>query len=447
MRTYLSIATSNLICIVAGSLLCYGSITETPAVGTGCLIAGALLLVGCFGWLLLKFQPAMQWLTQVAKSPEQVDSAPAGAAEIIAIGQRFLRVSSDSIRANADASLELDAIRKFVASVDRRNSVRIADQSGSTLNQLKDVFESLSRTLGEDVKQTLTSGKELQRNTEKLVGGVEQQSQAITSTTSLVNKVATQIEQVYQNVKAAVSSSGIVRDHSDQSLNRFGTLIDHMKKVRNDSSVRERKLSVLGQHTREIGSIVETIGTISSRTDMLALNASIESVRAGEHGRGFAVVAEEVRTLAEQSAQAVLDITARIESIQLETRQTVAGASDEHKQLDEVLQLATETLDELKEINDAASQSANSVNDISYATQKQLVLTQEIVESLASNNEVSKGNRGVAEGVLWTARNLGDVGNRMDDAVSILKRQANANTNYSLPASSDLPFADRPANA
>ena len=247
-----------------------------------------------------------------------------------------------------------------------------------------------------------------------------------------------QIEHVYQNVKSAVSSSSVARDHSDQSLSRFGKLIDQMKKVRNDSSVRERKLSVLGQHTREIGSIVETIGTISSRTDMLALNASIESVRAGEHGRGFAVVAEEVRALAEQSAQAVLDITARIESIQLETRQTVAGASGEHEQLDEVLSLAPETLGELKEIYGAASDAASSVNDISMATKKQLLLTQEVVESLASNSEVSKNNRGVAEGVLWTAKNMSDSGSRLHDAVSALKHQANSNNGRSFPSAAHV---------
>ena len=439
MRTYLSIATSNLTCIIAGALIAYGVMSETSPAGTACLIAGAVLLIGCFGWLLIKFQPAMQWLNQVADSPKQVNSIPrGGAAEITAIGERFLRLTNERHRTNADALSELESIRRFLTAVDRPGALA-SDQSGSTLHQLRTLFAGLSRSLGEDVQQSITNTKELHRNTEKLVGGVEDQSQAITATTSLVNKIAMQIEHVYRNVKSAVSSSSVVRDHSDQSLSRFGTLIDQMKKVRNDSAVRERKLSVLSQRTREIGSIVETIGTISSRTDMLALNASIESVRAGEHGRGFAVVADEVRTLAEQSAQAVLDITARIESIQLETRQTVAGASDEHQQLDEVLSLATETLDELKEINGAASEAANSVNDISFATQKQLVLAQEVVESLASNSEVSKNNRGVAEGVLWTAKNMGEAGGRLNDAVSVLKHQAISSTEPSFSTTVNVP--------
>jgi len=435
MRTYLSIATSNLICVTAGALMVYGAGLKTSSIGTACLVIGAILAVGCFGWLMLKFQPTMQWLYQIAKEPEQVTSTPAGGpAEITAIGERLLRQANDRRRADELALEELDRIRQFLSSIDRRGGGQTTDQTGSTLRQLENVFQSLSRAFDEDIKQSLTSGKELQRNTEKLIDGAEQQSQAISTTTSLVNKIAMQIEQVYNNVKAAVSSSNVVQEHSDQSLSRFGKLLDQMKKVRNDSSVRERKLTVLGQHTREIGSIVETIGTISSRTDMLALNASIESVRAGEHGRGFAVVAEEVRTLAEQSAQAVLDITARIESIQLETRQTVAGAADEHQQLDEVLALATETLAELKEINGASSQATNSVNDISYATQKQLVLAQEVVQSLASNSEVSKNNRGVAEGVLWTAKTMGETGSRLSDAVSLLTNNAKQTSNTMAPA-------------
>lgn len=447
MRTYLSIATSNLICCIAGALITYGALSETSSAGTACLIVGLALLIGCFGWLVLKFQPAMQWLYQIAQDPEKATATPTGgAAEITAIGDRLLRQSNDRRRANEYALDELDHIRQFLSSVDRRAGVQSDEQAGSTLRQLENVFQNLSRALSQDIKQSLTSGKELHRNTEKLVGGVEQQSQAITTTTSLVNKIAMQIEQVYNNVKAAVSSSNIVQEHSNQSLSRFGKLLDQMKKVRNDSSVRERKLTVLGQHTREIGSIVETIGTISSRTDMLALNASIESVRAGEHGRGFAVVAEEVRTLAEQSAQAVLDITARIESIQLETRQTVAGATDEHQQLDEVLALATETLAELKEINGASSQAANSVNDISHATQKQLVLAQEVVQSLASNSEVSKNNRGVAEGVLWTAKTIDEASGRLSNAVSMLNSHENPTSNAPIPATQPVPTGP-PVNA
>ena len=72
----------------------------------------------------------------------------------------------------------------------------------------------------------------------------------------------------------------------------------------------------MGKRSEEIGGIVNTINVIAERTNMLSLNASIEAARAGDAGRGFAVVAEEIRNLADRSAQATSDIAAIIRSLQ-----------------------------------------------------------------------------------------------------------------------------------
>ena len=74
----------------------------------------------------------------------------------------------------------------------------------------------------------------------------------------------------------------------------------------------------LGENSKEIGQIVETISGIAGQTNLLALNAAIEAARAGEQGKGFAVVAEEVRKLAEQSKAAAERIANLIEGIQKE---------------------------------------------------------------------------------------------------------------------------------
>ncbi|MDT3765115.1 methyl-accepting chemotaxis protein [Priestia filamentosa] len=72
----------------------------------------------------------------------------------------------------------------------------------------------------------------------------------------------------------------------------------------------------LEKHAKQVEDITSLVGDISRQTNLLALNASIEAARAGEHGEGFAVVAEEVRKLADESAQAVKSITKPIQNIQ-----------------------------------------------------------------------------------------------------------------------------------
>lgn len=81
----------------------------------------------------------------------------------------------------------------------------------------------------------------------------------------------------------------------------------------------------LGKCSQQIGTIVEAIRKIASQTNLLAINASIEAVHAGEHGRGFAVVANEVRTLAEQSRKAATEIERMTKSIQQGVAAAIAG--------------------------------------------------------------------------------------------------------------------------
>ncbi|PNB76989.1 methyl-accepting chemotaxis protein, partial [Pseudomonas sp. FW305-BF6] len=98
------------------------------------------------------------------------------------------------------------------------------------------------------------------------------------------------------------------------------SLVSDVREMEKSSEESLHSVKQLEKHTKEVEKIIGFVGEIAAQTNLLALNASIEAARAGEHGRGFAVVAEEVRKLADQSADAVQGITNLILNIQHEVK-------------------------------------------------------------------------------------------------------------------------------
>jgi methyl-accepting chemotaxis protein len=316
----------------------------------------------------------------------------------------------------------LAELKKLVTKLDRRNHEFGRDGLPiDCATQLHSILKGCGSELDSSIRQAIACGQEIHRATEEIVIGSEAQSDSVEKTTSYIEQLTSRIITVCDGAEAALESSTKAKSTANKGLQQFQELVEEMKQIRNQAAARERKLQALGQHTKEIESIVQTIGTLSSRTDLLALNASIESVRAGENGRGFAIVAEEVRALAEQSAQAVMDITRRIEMIQLETHQSISVASGEHDQMHGAIKRVTDTLDSLQHIFDAASSSSLGLTEISNSTNQQLQLTREIIVALERSTETSRKNRSRAEGANWTAKTLGQISQQLENSLDMFR--------------------------
>jgi len=206
---------------------------------------------------------------------------------------------------------------------------RIADSLNDMLRALNYVLLEVRRAT--DVVSQ--SAAELQMSTWRLSAGAQQQERQVSDISATIEEMAASVQQVSDN---ATTAAGVAREAlaiTNEGRQVVGEAVQGMNTVREIVLQSAKKIKHLGESSQEIGEIVQLISDVASRTNLLALNASIEAVRAGEHGRGFSAVAQEIRSLANNSAEAAKQVAAKIKGIQNETNAVVVSMEQSTQQV------------------------------------------------------------------------------------------------------------------
>jgi methyl-accepting chemotaxis protein len=372
-----------------------------------------------------------------------------GLQEVDRLGVRLRTLVQRWMEAAASSREQTRELEILIKRLNRRGGQQGVPRGKALGTTLRQQLGSITSTATTELNQILNCSKEIERHIREIALGAQDQSDAVNKTTTYVEQMSANIDSVAKNAGAAQRAAVSTRDSASAALNLVRELIDGMNRIRTHVEASESRLRSLGDHSQEIGSIVEMIGAISSRTDMLALNASIESVRAGEHGRGFAVVAEEVRKLAEQAAQATREVAGLIESIQLETQESIALMAEEREEVEAEVARVNAAGDALERISQISSDSATQVGEITSATQLQLQLTQDVVLAVERISDVARASRKRAEEAIWTTNSLTKLTQQFDQSLRPLRdcvrEDGDFDTHDGLdshaPATSGLPIA------
>lgn len=251
---------------------------------------------------------------------------------------------------------------------------------------------SSAQQLNASAEQTASASTQIASSITDVAQGTQAQLKNIDESSSAIEQMSASTQQIAANMNFVADASQQASSAAADGGSKVSTAISqmtHIEKVVDESATA---IQSLGERSKEIGQIVETIAGIAGQTNLLALNAAIEAARAGEAGRGFAVVAEEVRKLAEQSSEASKQIAGLIGVIQDDTAKAVSSMNTGTKEVKIGTEVVAGAGEAFKLISEKVNTVSAQVRDVSAATQQMAGGSQQVVASIREISKVSQAN-------------------------------------------------------
>lgn len=292
---------------------------------------------------------------------------------------------------------------------------------GSIVGKIRnssDTMSSNSYELNDTSSQTLAANNEISKAVEDVAEGSTGMAASISKINENLLEMSNETKDINASVDEIKNQTVAVQDSSKIMNDKIKSMQDSSHKMDEGISAISKRIDTVNTTVDKVSNIVSVIEEISSETNLLSLNASIEAARAGDAGKGFAVVAQEIRVLSDNTNTELENIKQIISSLVEECRYCVQASGtivednakqkeeikavlDEFGSLDEQIQKTAEKADEIEELvtamielNDDITKSSNSLTDVSAAN---AAATEEMNANIEELNAMMHGVSEMAE--------------------------------------------------
>lgn len=322
----------------------------------------------------------------------------------------------------------------FTVSFETKRNDEFKDLSMGMESMLSDIrnvvknVKDFADTVGESSAQVaLTSEtmagsmRGIDEAMEEVAKGVTKQAEDTDNGLTDMAQFSDKLNIVHDKSKTMQNNSSDAKNAIEKGKNIVEDLHEKSQAVSNITAELIANITEVESNSKNIGSIIETIAAIAEQTNLLSLNASIEAARAGEAGRGFSVVAEEIRKLADQSAQAGDQIKKIVEAIQTKTADTAVNAAHAGEYLQAQTHSIEGTVEVFREVNENVAGLIKELEDVGSHMENMVKAKDNVMDSISSIASVSEETAASTQEVTATVSTQLDEATKLATASEELK--------------------------
>ncbi len=349
-------------------------------------------------------------LTPTARPDDEIgelsDALRRGIGYLQEVADAAVRVADGDLTRPLAARSERDVLGHSFATITQRLrpligevvgiSRRLAGTSGS-LRAAADTSKADVQHVARTLQGIAHASEQSARAALEIAQGSTMQAASLSAGAARVSHLAASVQGVARDVRLTETAATQAEAAARNGAGAVAQTVSSMGSIRQTVSRSAEVILSLGDASRRIGGIVETIGQIAEQTNLLALNAAIEAARAGDAGRGFAVVAEEVRKLAERSGRATQEIGRLIAEVQGKTSEAVAAMQAGEEEVGAGTVRAEQAGQALAEIMAVVADVTARVQGIAAAAQDMMAVADDVAASISDVSAVVEQSSSAAE--------------------------------------------------
>ena len=319
-----------------------------------------------------------------------------------------------------------DSLRHVAQELDFTQRIKVTrpDELGNDADAFNKLLDTMQGNL-QSVKQgalTIASvSTELAATANQVATAAQHQSSASSNMAATVEEMTVSVNHVADRASEANSasvSSGQLAEQGKITISKAASDIQHISRTVDAASAQLRGLE---EKSQQVSRVVQVIRDVADQTNLLALNAAIEAARAGEQGRGFAVVADEVRKLAERTAQSTQEIASTITAIQESAEVAVKAMGQVETNVADGVRGAEEANQSIVAIGSGSQRAVVLVDEITNAIKEQSVATINIAQQVEGIAQMAEESSAAAGNTASSAQQLDNLSRQLQNIVDAYK--------------------------